>query len=256
MAGCIFCGGAPLTREHLWPDWLRRELGAVGRSAHRLEQDEDGLETRDVAFETPPFTQQVRAVCAPCNNGWMSELEAAAKPILLPLIEGRGGVLDCSEQRIVATWALLKACVFGELHPQERAVPAVYRERLYAEVAPPGAGLWVSLGTYVGQDVGHYAYQGLRIARSDEDDPEEPTVYFVTITVGALVVHVVGSLLEELKFPPAVYATDFAMAQVWPASPAVQFDQRVAMDHETLVGFTKLLYKVAARLTGGAPEPR
>jgi hypothetical protein len=256
MAGCIFCGGTPLTLEHLWPDWLRRELGPVGRSAHHLEQDENGVETRDVTFETPPFNQQVRAVCATCNGGWMSELEAAAKPILLPLIEGRGGNLDRREQQVVATWALLKACVFDELHPQERAVPAAHRDSLYAEIAPAGGGLWVSLGTYVGRDIGHYAYQGMKLARADEDDPEEPTLYFVTITLGALVVQVVGSLLAELTFSPAIYAEDFALVQVWPTSPAVQFDQRVVMDHETLVGFTKMLYKVAARLTGGAPEAR
>jgi hypothetical protein len=54
----IFCRETPRTREHLWPDWLRRELEIHVPFTVRLEQEEDGVETRDITFETPPFNQQ------------------------------------------------------------------------------------------------------------------------------------------------------------------------------------------------------
>jgi hypothetical protein len=73
---CVFCGRTPVTREHLWPDWLRREAGLREGFEFRIEQDADGVQTRDITFTTPPFTQVARAVCANCNGGWMSEIEA------------------------------------------------------------------------------------------------------------------------------------------------------------------------------------
>src|SRR5215204_5005480 len=116
---CVFCGGTPTTREHMWPDWLRRTAEIRQPFNYRIEQEANGVETRDISFTTPPFNQVVRAVCANCNGGWMSAIEASAKPILEDLIFAKGRTLDPDEQRKVASWAFLKACVFDELHPTE-----------------------------------------------------------------------------------------------------------------------------------------
>lgn len=249
--GCIFCGAVPLTREHLWPDWLRRELEIKQPFPHRIEQERDGVETRDVSFETPPFNQTVKAVCAACNGGWMSEIEAAAKPLLQSLIRAEGRRLDRGEQRVLAQWAFLKACVFDELHPQERVVPAAHRQYLYAHKEPPAEGVWIRLATYEALEIGHYAQQGLLLARHDGPAPTEPNVYFVTITVGALVVLVTGSLLEDWSFADLPFLLpEFGLAEIWPTSASVEFAQRTVMTHDTLVAFTKLLYNVIGRRTG------
>lgn len=143
--GCIFCGGTPVTREHLWPDWLRREAAITDSFDHRIEQESDGVETRDVEFSKPPFNQVVKAVCGPCNNGWMSTIEANTKPIVQDLIYARGRTLDREEQRKLATWAFLKACLFDELHRQERVVPAEHRQRLVTYKQPPATGVAIWL---------------------------------------------------------------------------------------------------------------
>jgi hypothetical protein len=253
--GCIFCGGTPLTREHLWPDWLRRELRIRERHRFRIEQEEDGVETRDIRFEAPPFDQKVKAVCAACNGGWMSEIEARAKPLLQPLMRAEGRRLHRSQQRALSQWALLKACVFDEVHPQERVVPSPHRQHLYVHKEPPTEGFWVRLATYEAQEIGHYAYQGLKLARDDQPDPTEPTVYFVTLTVGALVVQMTGSLLDW-SFARVPYPPELDVVDIWPTSGGVTFAQRNVMTHDTMVGFTKALYNVIGRLAGGAPPPR
>ena len=47
------------------------------------------------------------------------------------------------------------------------------------------------------------------------------------------------------------------LAKIWPANSLdVVFAQDYVMNHETLVGFTKMLYNVMGRLTGGAPPAR
>ena len=66
-----------------------------------------------------------------------------------------------------------------------------------------------------------------------------------------------GSLLHELDFDGVDYPLELHVAKIWPASDDIlAFAQDHVMDHETLVGFTKVLYKVMGRLTGGAPPAR
>jgi hypothetical protein len=198
--GCIFCGSTPVTKEHLWPDWLRREAEIGQPFEHLIEDETDGAETRDVTFMTPPFKQVVKAVCAGCNGGWMSAIEVAAKPILLDLIYANRRTLDPDDQRKLATWAFLKACVFDALHPDRLAVPMEHRQRLYTYKKPPTTGAAIWIGTYEALEVGHYAHQALRIGRDGLPDPGESNVYVVTITAGALILQVAGSLLPELAF--------------------------------------------------------
>jgi len=39
------------------------------------------------------------AICAACNNGWMSNLENQAKPLVEPMLHGRGRVFHRAHQR-------------------------------------------------------------------------------------------------------------------------------------------------------------
>jgi hypothetical protein len=48
------------------------------------------------------LTQTVGDVCRQCNSGWLSELEAAVKPLLTPMIRGDRQTLGPEDQRIVA----------------------------------------------------------------------------------------------------------------------------------------------------------
>lgn len=255
--GCIFCGSTPLTKEHLWPDWLRRKVELGQPFEHRIEDEIDGVEARDVTFMTPPFKQVVKAVCGGCNGGWMSAIEAAAKPILLDLIYARGRMLDPDDQRRLATWAFLKACVFDALHPDELSVPIAHRQRLYIYKKPPATGVAIWIGTYEALEVGHYAHQALKIGRDGLPDPEDPNVYVASITAGALILQVAGSLIPELSFDDLPYPPELHVDKIWPAKDeTVDFAQNHMMSHEALVGFTKVLYNVMGRLTGGAPPAR
>ena len=49
---------------------------------------------------------KAKFVCRECNNGWMSELEGEAKPLLLPLMFGDYPRMELSpdEQETVAMW--------------------------------------------------------------------------------------------------------------------------------------------------------
>lgn len=250
----MFCAGTPVTREHLWPDWLRRETQIREPFERRIEQETDGVETRDDAFMEPPFNGVVKAVCAVCNNGWMSDVEMNAKPILLDLVYGKGRTLDRDDQHRLATWAAMKACVFDALHPDGLGVPIEHRRRLYTYKKPVATGVAIWIGTYEALEVCHYAHQDLKVARDGEPPPGSPTIYISTITAGALIVQVAGSLLPDLAFdelPVERLAPELRVTKIWPPrTGTVQFAQDQRMSHESLVGYTKMLYNVMGLLTG------
>ena len=218
----MFCGGTPVTREHLWPDWLRREAQIREPYKRRIEQDTDGVETRDNTFMEPPFNRVVKAVCALCNNGWMSDIEARAKPSLLDLVYGKGRRLDCDDQRRLADWAALKSCVFDALHPDGLGVPVEHRRRLSTYKKPAATGVAIWIGTYEALEVCHYAHQDLKVARDDEPAPDAPNIYVSTITTGTLIVQVAGSLLPDLTFdelPLERLAPELRVTKIWPRKP-------------------------------------
>lgn len=65
----------------------------------------------------------IRSVCASCNNGWMSALEAAAKPKLLPLITGQEVSLSTDDQLLVAQWIAMKIMVAEHDRPENVVTP-------------------------------------------------------------------------------------------------------------------------------------
>jgi hypothetical protein len=128
---------------------------------------------------------------------------------------------------------------------------------LFTYRKPPALGVAIWLGTYEAADMGHYAYQGIRLGREGLAAPVEPTIYTTTITLGALIVQVAGSLLPDLSFDDLPYPPELHVAKIWPSTGAnVMFTQDHVMDHKTLVGFTKVLYNVVGRLTGDVPPAR
>jgi hypothetical protein len=105
----MFCGGSGLTQEHVWPRWLNGavELGRLFGYRHGTE----GSEPEAFEWSAGGFTQTVGDVCRQCNSGWLSELEAAVKPLLTPMIRGDRQTLGPEDQRIVAAWAMKMAAV-------------------------------------------------------------------------------------------------------------------------------------------------
>jgi len=94
----MFCGKGPLTREHVLPKWLRRAMKLWGpltiwngaqpvRTARKLDI-------------------QVRAVCGPCNHGWLNDLETEFRDLMTPALHGLPVLLDRTGQNVVARWGI------------------------------------------------------------------------------------------------------------------------------------------------------
>src|SRR4051794_37177709 len=116
LAGkCAFCGERrSLSKGHIWPEWAGKMLPG-GETHHNV------IIGRFEAFKAkapgPVFSHKIkpgrassrrpRNTCEACNSGWMSRTETAAKPALIPLLEGRSTVLDTLNQRLLASFLCL-----------------------------------------------------------------------------------------------------------------------------------------------------
>lgn len=119
---CLFCGedlSAGRSQEHVFAQWLLDALSirAEHVSAVHLFRPEDPAAEPEVLSERSLTLENVREgrVCAPCNNGWMSELEGGCKGVLLDLIHGRRQPSQLSEAEClpIARWAAKTAYVLN-----------------------------------------------------------------------------------------------------------------------------------------------
>src|SRR5688572_7597887 len=87
-----------------------------GRYTNTLTKDGKVTTTRQLGN----IEEQCHLVCAKCNNGWKSDIESAAQPILTMLIE-RGMsaeplTITAEEQYKIAIWLQLRSIIFDALN--------------------------------------------------------------------------------------------------------------------------------------------
>lgn len=145
---CMFCGRSGVSKEHALPLWLGRVLpGGVPPKVVSLHVDVPPRAVND--FRSVPecsgFSQQVKAVCRDCNNGWMSRLEVATKPLLLALFQRGARQLTAQDQETLATWSIKTALMIQALRPHTRVVFPDQCKDLYEYRKPPlGSTVWLA----------------------------------------------------------------------------------------------------------------
>lgn len=136
--GCIFCGATPTTQEHIVSRWcyevVSEDPRGVPAKGVTTRSNSKGVLQKWTSAK-PEFI--ANCVCGRCNNGWMSDIEDAAKPALAGMIRGQAIVLDRPMQDRVATWLGLKAIVnqYGQSPPQP--VRKDWLEHLFERRRPP-----------------------------------------------------------------------------------------------------------------------
>jgi hypothetical protein len=158
--GCWFCDtpltGANASEEHVFPQWLQKELGlekvAITPTWH-AEPLGALLDERKHTWGTLVAGR----ICRSCNNGWMSNLESEAMPLLLPLIRGDRLVseLSAEEARQIAVWAT-KTVLALSAAVQEKRAPATQYHALCASPTSVPAGIHVLAMQHALTSSAHY----------------------------------------------------------------------------------------------------
>jgi hypothetical protein len=89
-------------------------------------------------------SSRIWSVCGDCNNGWMSEIESAAIPVMAPLLQGQSLVLTPPAQETLAIWTTLKT-IIGESHdPANASIPIESIKRFYkSRDYPDNLKIWI-----------------------------------------------------------------------------------------------------------------
>ncbi|MFE2426971.1 hypothetical protein ACFXJ5_09480 [Streptomyces sp. NPDC059373] len=148
---CVFCGGTGLTREHVIPRWLSDVLPEQARfrgqdQAIVLLQPErtvDGPHHREMRETFNSAT--VKVVCDRCNNGFMNDIEAEARPVLSAMIRGRLSMsLAADAATSIATWAVKTSLMAQRTSSEPAPLKPVY-EGFYANQRPtPECMVWAA----------------------------------------------------------------------------------------------------------------
>ncbi|HLF70685.1 MAG TPA: hypothetical protein VI759_00825 [Dehalococcoidia bacterium] len=216
-SACIFCGGKPVTNEHLFPKWMTAVIKSHPRAgnapvnfSHLMGTTTiQGTKTR--RWEASGMDTKTRCVCKPCNEGWMGNIEDNARPYLTSMItSGKRVTLTKDIRQKIATWAALKAMIAKTLgHPVSPASKH-WRDWMYKEhSAPPEWNVW--LASYVGRVSSFYECADVRSPLAPGDNPFAGVVF--DMLIGYLQIKVFGADGVPGELRPGL------ALRIWPKRP-------------------------------------
>lgn len=221
-AGCIFCGATnrELTKEHAWSDWLVDVFREFKASTYY--RDTGSMES----WVTKSFTATVRVVCEQCNNTWMSEIDNAAKPLLIPMVRpGAPLGLNSYQQRDVARWAFLRAIIL-QYTGNQRVVPQSHVTEFFTKRRPPMQTV-IRIAAYSQP----YTLTSYRAGGGGWDDYRSGEFYIITETVGTLAFHIFGHTRSDqidINFGPL----EPALMKIWPAGGLIAWPPKIGLDDQ------------------------
>jgi hypothetical protein len=232
LTNCIFCGSPNLTWEHVFPRWTHKYMPPRQKGRVEAFNGVSYPERSDTStFRLPGQLRdwQVRCVCGgphtSCNNGWMRQIEDAARPIMVPLILGQETRITPDQQQVIATWAVLKAIVGEYGHAQHAATHHMQRKYLMHHSIPPTHGWAVWIGSFERDKwiaewvVRPFLLLSERVAaRRNGPEATYYNAHTTTQTLGKLLIHVMHapmpSLIEDWRFS---FPTGASFFRIWPA---------------------------------------
>jgi len=218
LAGCIFCGGRPLTAEHGLPEWLRTFAG-LDYPDGRIELKRDDEVTHQKS--APAFSQKFRVVCEDCNTGWMHHLEEAVKTDLAAMVHGKPTTLTSQTARYLTTWLVKIFCVleYADLVTGENIPREHYDQLFERKVRPPDwCQAWIASApvprTHEETHVVEKCCERINVHANAVTGGEQYW-WFGTIRIGAAMLQVVGSRGDHPLHLNRKYLGN-RVAQLWP----------------------------------------
>lgn len=192
---CIFCEAGNLTKEHFWPSWASPLINCP--TDRYVEQ----------SFTLPPvtmskknsririkighaWTKKFRVVCARCNNGWMNQLETAARPFLTQLISTASHIMSSDAAAAVARWVALKIMV-SEQQRRDNLVtsPSDLKKFRSTLKLPDNFRIWVARCGVDGWQAAYWRHTATVTTIGFRPVDERKNIQSVTFGIGDLLIH-------------------------------------------------------------------
>ena len=143
MRTCIFCGNPVDSKEDAWPLWLVRRLG---NTEEGIVEGQRGKQTPH-SWRAGKYPLRTGNVCkVSCNNGWMSDLENRAKPIIERFFLYEQVSLDQHDQTTLAIWICKNAMVYETLRHESSWFFTSQEHKLFRESfhLPLHTSIWIA----------------------------------------------------------------------------------------------------------------
>jgi len=224
-----------------WPDWATRLVASGMAVEHRAPVVEkvrnrilDRFPHGDLADEFIA-TRKLHVACTRCHHGWMSRIDAMARPMALPLIKGAPAILAPKIQSALAAW-ITKTVMIAELASIDGPVtPQSDRTQMQKTSHPPKSWrIWAAhhaAPKCEARYVRHTASLGTASPMARKR-PAANNTQSVTFGIGRILFHVMTSTVPGMKFElPFDAANTFRM--LWPAGNTLAWPpQQSLRDHE------------------------
>jgi hypothetical protein len=227
---CVFCNGTGLTKQHVWPDWLKNVIPR-DNNQHSQFLTHVSLKDPELVVVQPDVlvrqghagTRKIRNVCASCNNGWMSKLEGDVKSILTSLILNDVVRLGIESQKNISAWVVMTTIMQEYTDLKTQAIPAIHRKYLMENGIPPeGWEIWI--GRYRGALWNSYRFRhhGFLLQRKNNIDysVNNNNTQATTSRLGELIVYATSSTLEGVNLDIADPIKN-KLRRIWPSDEMI-----------------------------------
>jgi hypothetical protein len=202
---CIFCqtslSQVERAKEDVIPKWLLEHLGLDKRrdliaSSHLSDM---GIPLQDPRIQGSHTILQ-GAICRPCNNGWMSDLETQAKPLITKMSMGEPFLLTADDCRVLGTWIFKTLALWNITSNYRHLVPEKDFEFLYKNRSVP-AGRHVEIAFLSNEPASEFRTRMSPIKmlmipsqfdKTDISRDVDRSSYILTMQLGKLLIQVVG----------------------------------------------------------------
>jgi hypothetical protein len=204
---CVFCHGAPVTNEHVWPEWVGKAF-KKGFTVSRFRFATTGGKERRMQA----LAIKAEVVCGSCNNGWMSALERKASPILKRMMftPGKTVAVNATQQATLSLWAYKTALMLDFIN-ESLHMPASRYATLFAQKPdiPDGISVWTAAYNWRNAPLPYLTNKGTGPTLKVGDKVlRAPTFISATFSLGHALFHVLdqidggGCKAAESSFAP------------------------------------------------------
>lgn len=190
---CIFCGGGPLSQQHMWPDRFKSFVPRNEKTTHIHDVRSGSLVRAGEWKRGGPLNnkgdiraRKLKVVCrnagpekpAGCNDGWISRVEEEAYDVVKKLASDNWNTISYDEARRLANWFAVAVVVFEQTVNEDRRVLSepIRQEIMLRRGATEQFMFWV--GRTADWDDGIFAVTSATM--SDYEDGSNP--YYKNIT--------------------------------------------------------------------------
>jgi hypothetical protein len=237
-SGCLFCGRpwgqGRRSDEHVLPRWMRKHETDLLKSSQTgysagFDLDDQARELVELPTllttkKSSLLTLKTREVCVDCNNGWMSRLEQAARPLIHQLAEaaqtGQPLVLTVEEAKVLALWCQKTATTYELTSSRPRVVTTAMGQQLAAGTSLRGSLIW--LARHPRDYDLSIALAHLNVSATHVPQPGEPDSQIALV---AIVYHSVSFLIfitdKPGQQPPPLPLDRWSL--LWPVHAPVEY---------------------------------